>query len=392
MKRAHPSDDAVIDLTDSQPPEVRACARGAACYECRPPVCAVPSSRAACSWQAPEHGGRAGDVGFIDLTSSQHAEVCVRARGEAPHFRVPTLSRPRCDASLTPCFLLLTQPVTGVSGVGPSHGVQTPFERAVAMSELVLGRSLALPERRLLRSLPAATCEDIAAGRRTLAAEAEKATHALAAELAVSRAVVPSVDDDAAYARAVAAAEDGDDNEAASIALAHSLAAEQEAEAKEFKARPARLRLDAAPRRAVTTVEQRLRLPTGQAVPAVVWTWKETAEGGAWFAPEVPDAEAVDHLRVVCLSDTHGCHGLLERYWDSHAHVLNNAHLAVLTGDCWEHEGAMPAEHGPSQLDYEDPPVSRNLGEWLLSKYNIKYKTPSLATTTRPSCTPRRRR
>jgi Icc-related predicted phosphoesterase len=255
---------------------------------------------------------------------------------------------------------------------------QTPFDRAVAKSEEVLGRSLSLPERRLLRTLPAATCESIAAGRRTLESESEKASNALVAELAGNQAAVQSVDADAAYAdaaRIAAAEQGGDDDDAASLAYAQYLEAEQVAEAEEFKAR-ARLaaRRHAPPRQPVTQFQQLQRLPTGEAVPAVVWTWKETDEGGAWFAPDVPDEQAMTHLRVVCLSDTHGCHGMLERYWDSHAHVLENAHVLVLTGDCWEHEGATPEEQGRSLLEYEKPPVSRNLGEWLLSKYNIKYK------------------
>lgn len=120
----------------------------------------------------------------------------------------------------------------------------------------------------------------------------------------------------------------------------------------------------------VDTFVQRRRTPGGDCEPSVRWEWRTTEEGGAWYAEADPQLPARDHLRVAFISDTHGCHGLLQHYWDN-LEPLRSVDVLLLCGDCWEHEGT-PEERGPSILDDLDPQPSRDLAEWLLS-LGVKY-------------------
>ena len=94
-----------------------------------------------------------------------------------------------------------------------------------------------------------------------------------------------------------------------------------------------------------------------------------TTEGGAWYAeepsPSAPARPARDHLRVVFISDTHGCHGLMQKYF-SHPEILGKADVLIMCGDCLEHEGQTAEERGPSLLDDLVPQPSRDLAEWTL--------------------------
>ena len=247
---------------------------------------------------------------------------------------------------------------------GPARAEQTPYERAVATCEREQGTLLAPAQRLLLQRLSADVCTLIAEGHATLASVEASAAH----ELAASWGAADCYDDD--------------ENEE----LLKRLAAEEEEEAQALDAQVAKMRLNEAPSRPVaTTFLQRRRLSTGESVPSVAWQWRTTSEGGAWYAEPCADAPrrdggaaagpdmhpppVQDHLRVAFISDTHGCHGLLERWWAN----LGEVDVLVLCGDCWEHEGQTEEERGPSLLDDLQPPVSRDLAEWLLS-LDVKYK------------------
>jgi len=89
----------------------------------------------------------------------------------------------------------------------------------------------------------------------------------------------------------------------------------------------------------------------------VHWQWHD----GAWRAQELP-GHTHDFLRVVFIADTHGCHGMLDRYFQRHPEALH-ADVLCICGDAFEHEGVTEEEAGPSILTKMG--FNRNFADWL---------------------------
>jgi len=73
-------------------------------------------------------------------------------------------------------------------------------------------------------------------------------------------------------------------------------------------------------------VQRRLR--EGALEAQTEWVWRE----GAWRA-QGPPAHGRDSLRCVFISDMHGCHGMLDRWFLAHPQIMEEADVLCMCGD-----------------------------------------------------------
>lgn len=91
---------------------------------------------------------------------------------------------------------------------------------------------------------------------------------------------------------------------------------------------------------------------SAELVASVTWRF----EREAWRAQQRPAGDR-PFLQIAFISDTHGAHGMLDKYM--HLPEIAEADCLCICGDAFEHE------EGPSRLDTKRPMVERDLAKWL---------------------------